>query len=313
LQTDAANRPLSNQPLSDRVLFGPHGLRAGWRIAAYLLITIWLGMVLGWTLSTAGVRISFVGSAAIGLFASVVAGWIMLAVVDRRPIGALGFAADPAAPRDSLVGFGLGGGGLAAAVGLLALAGSVRWVADAGTWPEYVAALGGALLFFLIPAAMEEAVFRGYAFQALVQGIGPWPAMVLASAGFSLAHRGNPNVDSLALANIFLAGIMLGVGYLRTRSLWFATGLHLAWNWAMSALFDFPVSGLVRDTPFYDVRETGADWWTGGAFGPEGGLAVTVAVVALTAWMLRTRRIGETERMRALRPLVDHRLGERWP
>jgi membrane protease YdiL (CAAX protease family) len=297
LTTDAAN-----QPLSDRVLFGPHGLRAGWRIAAYLLITIWLGMVAGWTLSAAGVRISFVGSAAIGLFASVVAGWIMLALVDRRPIAA----------RDSVVGFGVGAGGLAAAVGLLALAGSVRWVADAGTWPEYVAALAGALLFFTIPAAMEEAVFRGYGFQALVQGIGPWPAMVLASVGFSLAHRNNPNVDALALANIFLAGIMLGVAYLRTRSLWFATGLHLAWNWAMSALFDFPVSGLVRDTPLYDVRETGADWWTGGSFGPEGGVAVTLAVVALTAWMLRTRRIGETERMRAMRPLVDHRLGERW-
>ena len=80
----------------------------------------------------------------------------------------------------------------------------------------------------------------------------------------------------------------------------------------MSALFDFPVSGMVRDTPFYDVRETGADWWTGGSFGPEGGVAVTLAVLALTAWMLRTRRIVETERMRALRPLVDHRLGERW-
>ena len=307
MRTDAANQPLSN-----RVLFGPHGLRAGWRIAGYLLIALWLGMVVGWTLTAAGVPISFVGSAAIVLFASVAAGWIMLALVDRRPIGALGFAIEPAAARDSAVGFGVGGGGLAAAVGLLALAGSVRWVADAGTWPEYVAALVGALLFFIIPAAMEEAVFRGYAFQALVQGIGPWPAMVLASAGFSLAHRDNPNVDALALANIFLAGIMLGVAYLRTRSLWFATAVHVAWNWAMSALFDFPVSGMVRDTPLYDVRETGADWFTGGSFGPEGGVAVTLAVVALTAWMLRTRRIGETERMRSLRPLVDHRLGERW-
>ncbi len=312
METDAANRPLSNQPLSNRVLFGPHGLRAGWRIAAYLLIFLWLGMVLGYAATAAVGRISFVGSAAIGLFASTVAGWVMLALVDRRPIGALGFAAEPAAARDSVVGFGLGGGSLAAAVGLLALAGSARWVADAGTWPEYVAALGGALLFFTIPAAMEEALFRGYAFQALTQGIGPWPAMVLTSAGFSLAHASNPNVDALALANIFLAGIMLGVAYLRTRSLWFATGVHLGWNWAMSALFDFPVSGLVRDTPFYDVRETGADWWTGGPFGPEGGLAVTLAVVALTAWMLRTRHLKETERMRALRPLVDHRLGESW-
>ncbi|HEU4452769.1 MAG TPA: CPBP family intramembrane glutamic endopeptidase [Longimicrobium sp.] len=313
METRATERPLSDRPLPDRVLFGPNGLRAGWRIAAWVLITLWLGMVVGWSLTALGVRIGFTGSAAISLFASVVGGWAMLTFVDRRPVGALGFNAEPAAARDTAVGFGLGGAGLAAAVAVLAVAGSARWVADGGSWPEYVAALGGALLFFAIPAAMEEAVFRGYGFQALVQGLGPWPAMLLTSAGFSLAHAQNPNVDAVALANIFLAGIMLGVAYLKTRSLWFATGLHLGWNWAMSALFDFPVSGLVRDTPLYDARETGADWWTGGPFGPEAGVAATLAVIALTAWMLRTTRLGETERMRALRPLVDDRLEGRWP
>ena len=157
-----------------------------------------------------------------------------------------------------------------------------------------------------------SAVLAALLFAALVQGTGVWPAVGITSLLFAFAHGNNPNVNAVALANIFLAGVMLGWAYLRTRSLWFATGVHVGWNWTMSALLDFPVSGLVRDTPLYSARELGADWWTGGPFGPEAGVAATLAVIALTAWMLRTARLGETERMRALRPLVDHRLGESW-
>lgn len=300
--------PVRRSPL-EAVFLGPYGLRAGWRIL------LWLTGATALTITGASaVRLAtgalpgFQASFAISLAAAVLAGWFMLAVVDRRPLGALGFAADPAAARELGVGFAFGAGMILLAAALLAVAGSARWVADGGTVPEYVAALAGGLLLFAVAAAAEEAMFRGYAFQALVQGVGAWPAVLLTSALFALGHARNPNVDAMALANIFLAGVMLGWAYLRTRSLWFATAVHVGWNWAMSALLDFPVSGLVRDTPLYSAVETGADWWTGGEFGPEAGLAATVSVLLGTMWLLRTRRLRESERMRALRPLVDDRL-----
>jgi uncharacterized protein len=87
--------------------------------------------------------------------------------------------------------------------------------------------------------------------------------------------------------------------------------VHLGWNWAMQSLLGFPVSGLNEfDTPLYDVRELGPDGITGGPFGPEAGLAATLAILAGTVWMWRTRRLGESPAMRALRPLVDSRLPE---
>ncbi|HEU0078274.1 MAG TPA: CPBP family intramembrane glutamic endopeptidase, partial [Longimicrobiaceae bacterium] len=139
----------------------------------------------------------------------------------------------------------------------------------------------------------------------LARGIGPWPAAVLLSLLFALAHAQNPNVRPLGLANIALAGVMLSAAYLRTRSLWFATAVHLGWNWSMATLLDLPVSGLEIDTPLYTGMETGPDWWTGGAFGPEAGLAATLVLAAGTAWLVRTPRLRESPDARRLGPLLD--------
>ena len=256
-----------------------------------------------------GGRIAQLAMFPVLLGAALLAGWGMLVLVDRRRPGALGFALEPAVVRDSAAGLGSGGAMLGAAVALLAVASMARWVADDGTMPEYVAALATSFLFFAVAAAAEEVMFRGYAFQALVQGIGVWPAVLLTSALFAYMHGNNPNVTWVALVNIFLAGVMLAVAYLRTRSLWFATAVHLGWNWTMASLLDFPVSGLVRDMPLYTARETGPDWVTGGAFGPEAGIAASLTILLGTVWMWRTRWLGESPRMRELRPLVDDRMG----
>lgn len=295
------------------VFQGPYGLRAGWRLALYAPLFVVASGIFGAGVAAAGLRHSMLATTSAALFGALVAGWVMIRVVDQRPLGALGFAAEPAGLKDSAVGTLAGGAMLGAAVVLLAVAGTARWVAEPGTVSEYVAALGRALVFFWVAAALEEVLFRGYPFQALVQGIGVSPTLLVTSALFTYVHGNNPSVTALALANIFLAGFMLGVAYLRTRSLWFATAVHMGWNWAMAALLDFPVSGLRPfDAPYYDAHETGADWWTGGAFGPEAGVAATITLALGTAWLMRTRRIGESARMRELRPLVDARIGEGW-
>src|SRR5690606_35760065 len=117
-----------------------------------------------------------------------------------------------------------------------------------------------------------------------------------------------------AFVNIFLAGVMLALAYLRTRSLWFATALHAGWNWTMATLFAFPVSGLTMiDTPLYDAVERGTDWWTGGEFGPEAGVVGTLVLAAGIWVLLRGRAPRESEHMRRLGPIVDRRLRGEWP
>jgi hypothetical protein len=242
---------------------------------------------------------------ATSLAASLAAGWVMMSGVERRPFGAMGFALGRAAPGESGWGTLLGAAFLGAAVLGVTATGGARWIPDAGTLPGYLAFALRTLAFFAAAAALEEVLFRGYPFQALARGIGAWPAAVLLSLLFALAHAQNPNVRPLGLANIALAGLMLSAAYLRTRSLWFATGVHLGWNWAMATLLDLPVSGLEIDTPLYTGMETGPDWWTGGAFGPEAGLAATLAITAGTVWLLRTPRLRESPDVRRLRPIID--------
>ncbi len=246
--------------------------------------------------------------AAASLLAALAAGGFLLLALDRRTLGALGFAWTRAVPRELALGIAITGGALCIVAGALAFAGQVRWTPDRGSAGGYALELARDLLLWGVAAAGEEAVFRGYAFQALARGIGPVAATLIASAGFAAAHWRNPNLDALALLNIFFAGILLSVAYLRTRSLWFPTALHLGWNWMMGTVLALPVSGLVLvNTPLYDGRELGPDWLTGGSFGPEGGLAATIAFLLALVVVLRVP-LAEAARMRALRPLLDSRL-----
>jgi uncharacterized protein len=297
---------------ADTVLYGPHGLRSGWRILLFLVLAFLAASVLGWLWSAFRLPWTMASGSAVALAALLAAGWVMVTRVDGRPAAAIGFPLAPAAARESLAGLALGGAALGAAVLLLVAAGTVQWVADEGTVPEYAAVLGGSLAFFAVAAAVEEALFRGYPFQVLVQGIGVWPAVVVSSALFAAAHGANAHVDWIALANIFIAGVMLAVAYLKTRSLWFATGVHLGWNWTMASLLDFPVSGFEWNTPLYSATVQGPHWWTGGPFGPEAGIPATLALLVLTGWMLRTRRLAPSPAAAAARPLVDDRLEGGW-
>jgi uncharacterized protein len=227
------------------------------------------------------------------LVAALLAGWAMLRWVDRRPLGELGFAFHRRVPAELAAGVPLGAAGLVAAVLLLSLAGAYRFTSAPGSIPEWGAVMGAALLFFALPAAAEEALFRGYPFRTLVEGIGPAGATLIMSALFAAVHGTNPHVETWGLLNIFAAGVMLSLAVLWTGSLWFATAVHLGWNWATAALLDLPVSGLdLFDAPLYDGHSVGPAWLSGGDFGPEGGLAGTIAVLLAVALLWAYTRPG---------------------
>jgi len=245
-------------------------------------------------------------SSAVTLAAALGAGAIVIVRFDGRRIGALGFALTSATIHELGIGLAIGAGSIVLVTAALAVMGTIGFAGQAGSIAGWASAVGAHFAILAVAAAAEEALFRGYAFQALSRATGPAVAMLATSVAFALAHRGNPGVDAIALLNIFLAGVLLAAAYLRTRSLWFATAVHLGWNWGMASLLDLPVSGLdLLDTPLYEPAVGGPAWLTGGPFGPEGGLAGTLAFAFALGAVLRWPGLDESAAMRALRPLVD--------
>jgi membrane protease YdiL (CAAX protease family) len=77
---------------------------------------------------------------------------------------------------------------------------------------------------------------------------------------------------------IFLAGLFLAFGYIRTQQLWLSIGLHIGWNFSEGVIFGFPVSGL-DGFHLPSITTIGPDLWTGGSFGPEAGLIILPALI----------------------------------
>jgi membrane protease YdiL (CAAX protease family) len=244
-------------------------------------------------------------NAAATLIAALLAGGAMITAVDARPFGALGYKWTSRTVREIAVGYALGGGAIIAGAVLLVVVRALSYAHDSGTAASWLRTVCEDFAIFALAAAAEEVVFRGYGFQVLVRAFGPAVATVGTAALFAFAHKGNPNVNTLALANIFLAGVFLGLAYLRTMSLWFATAVHAGWNWVMASLLDLPVSGLnMFQTPLYEPVTHGAKWVSGGSFGPEGGIVGSIALVAGMVALGTVIKMRVAPEMAALRPIA---------
>lgn len=276
-------------------------LRAGWRV---LLFAALFGAIL----TVQGVLLPFitrlelpddrisaglVAQSGLMLLAALLAAWVLLRWVDRRPRRGLGFPLSPGALRELTLGLAVGVAALAAVVAVFALVGWYRYSPEPGSLAGWATTAGVALAALAIPAAAEEALLRGYPLRALLEGPGAVVAVLFTSLVFALLHGSNPGAGAFALVNIFLAGVLLAVAVLRTGTLWLATGVHLGWNWIMSGPLDLPVSGLQGlDVPLYDATVLGPAWVTGGGFGPEGGLVGTLAALLGLALVIRVTRPG---------------------
>lgn len=219
-------------------------------------------------------------------------GWACGALFEGLPIRALGISTHRDWFKNLVIGSIVGAASLFLAAALTAVTHGVRFNLDASGARSIGRTLGVTLAVFLLAAAAEEILFRGYPLQTLTRANLAWLGVLLTSVPFAAAHLNNPHsVPGFTFINTALAGLWLAVAYLRTRSLWLPFGLHWAWNWAQASLLGLPVSGIERIAPAPLLRavNVGPDWLTGGAYGIEGGAACTIALIASTLiiWRLK--------------------------
>lgn len=274
-----------------------HRLRAPWRILIFLAAIVPAYLVL----ASVGGLIENI-AAALGLrlvvFAWVSAATLLAATlvalrwVDRRPWSFVRL--DSEAARPALVASGALMGALAIGAPSLVLLATreLRLVPDTpGSWTDM--AMRSALL--LLPAALtEELLLRGYIFAVLRETVGWRWTLVGTSVAFGLMHVNNPGATPEAILLVIVAGFFLGMIVIATGSLYAAWAAHFTWNWTMAAGLHTAVSGLGLATPNYRVVDSGPDWLTGGAWGPEGGVAAGMGMLAFLFYMFG-RNLRRTE------------------
>ena len=261
----------------------PRGkLRNGWWIALFFVVltALLLPLILMSRASETGVPLW--QQAAIVLAAS-----LICQAARRKPISELLGAFDWNWPSQLAIGLAAGAALMAIPAAFLAAGNWVTWRVNA----DWTDAIGATLLTLAAAAAAEELLFRGFLFQRLIDGLGAWPAQLLIAALFTLTHSDalaeiGP-LAYLAGANIFVASIMFGLAYLRTRSLALPIGLHFAANVTQGPILGFGVSGndaagLLTATP-----QDAPVWLTGGAFGLEASVPGFVCVVVVTGLLWR--------------------------
>ncbi len=211
----------------------------------------------------------------------------LVRLFDRKPLSWIGLGGHPWTARELLLG--LIGGALfafiAASPHLLA-SGSVDLRPDLSLLLPTIVAV---LLF----AAGEELLFRGYLFQRVVELVGPTGGIIAFALLFTMAHAANSGFDALPSLNLFLGGILFGLLWLKSGSLWMVIGFHAGWNLCLGPLFGLPVSGnLFGGISLLDVG--GGElppWLSGGAYGPEGSLVATISILLAILLVVRSRLI----------------------
>ncbi|MGH8029410.1 MAG: lysostaphin resistance A-like protein [Arenimonas sp.] len=202
----------------------------------------------------------------------------------RESLASVGLRMDRRWAREFAWGCALGFGALLLAAGLIFAIGGVRFEVDPA---RSVGNMAFGLYLFVSVAVLEELMFRGFLFQRLVAGIGAWPTQVALAALFAIAHWGNPGMEGAtkvwASIDIALAAIMLGLAFLRTRSLALPIGLHLGWNWTQGHLLGFGVSGIDLTGWWHPVFMDRPTWLTGGEFGPEASVFGVMADLVMLA------------------------------
>lgn len=173
-----------------------------------------------------------------------------------------------------------------------------------GDWNVWAGIALPLITGLVIAALAEELGFRGYPLRRLSDAIGVLPALLLLAIAFGVVHIGNPSASVFGTVNVVLAGVWLSIAFFSAGGMSLAWGAHFGWNAGLAVLFDAPVSGFRFQVPAVEYTPGAQSWIDGGAFGPEGGIVSTVALIGGMLWLL-TRPAAFSEQPSAVTNQVE--------
>lgn len=202
---------------------------------------------------------------------------IWVRYIEKRPVKTMGiWGANPI--RSYFKGFFIGFAAISLITVILILLGMVEikgYNADFAPLLLLTIALG-----WVVQSASEEIAVRGWLIPVLGSGSTPITAIILTSIIFGILHLFSSGVTILSFANLFFSGIFFALYAIYSNNIMGVCGLHFAWNFSLGNFYGFPVSGFppAPETVLM-IKQTGSIFFTGGAFGPEGGFITTIVLL----------------------------------
>ncbi|HZE47835.1 MAG TPA: type II CAAX endopeptidase family protein [Xanthobacteraceae bacterium] len=247
-------------------------------IALYVALQGLTGFVLHWAGPSARLP-TLLAMELVTCAVMVIAYRALVRLVERRGASELAFDASTAfASRGALFGAAL----FCAVYAVLWASGSAHYLGFDG--------LGGVLFAFGISIAAafgEEIIVRGGIFRVIEEGFGTLVAVIFSASLFGALHAVNNGATLVSTVSIGLeAGVLLGLAYTATRSLWFPIGIHFGWNFTEGGIFGATVSGF-KMPGVLNFPLSGPELLTGGSFGPEASVVAVVVCLLGSAWVAR--------------------------
>ncbi len=267
-------------------------IRNGWKILIFFVNFIILLSLLNLALASFLPIMDIFISEFIALISVVISTFLMMKFFEVKNLWDVGLRLKPNTIYEITFGLVLGFAMITFVVAINLILGYYRYDL---TLNQIYPQIFEALSFFLIVAFFEEILFRGYPFQRLIDGTNSIIATLIFSIAFSLAHFKNPNINSIALLNIFLAGVWLSASYIKTRSLWLPISLHFSWNFFQGYLYSLPVSGSTLIEPAFNAEILNENIISGGNFGPEGSVITSFVLAIATIFILKNKRLNDVK------------------
>ena len=278
------------------LLIGPdRKLRPVWRAVIFFVLTFFaLPMVfdplavrlaqelhIGQALTAGAIAFGELENFIVALIATALFAWY-----ESRRIDSYGMPLDRALGRETWEG--VAAGTLVAAgvaLGMYFLGGmQVRGFAMTGP-----ALIWSALAWagtMVIVAISEEFWFRAYFLQTLWKSIGFWPAALVIAAIFAGIHyffKAGENVWDVITLVWF--SLLICYSVLKTGTLWFAVGLHFAFDYMQFFVIGTPNGSQIPVGRMLDATFNGPAWLTGGVLGTEASFLMYPLLGLLTLYV----------------------------
>lgn len=277
-------------------------VRSGWKIALTLIlmfalmyaVSIFIGIFLGIIMIAKGgiAGLSNIENSSLFFSISIVlqnlaligSSMIIWKAFEKKKITSMGLINIKEGYKELVIGLLLGAVTITIVGVVLLLIGEVKLV-NSLSKPNFSYELLTGLIAFIAVGFGEEIFGRAYCMSVLKQTRNKYVILGVSSAIFAAMHLGNSGVSFLALINLFLVGILFGYMFMKSGNVWMPIGFHITWNYFQGYVLGFQVSGN-EVMGIYQLQNVGNSFINGGAFGPEGGIIVTVISI-ITLFIVR--------------------------